>query len=471
MQVKNLSFEIDEDKPFENDQLSRRNSAENLTHLIKTIEQPFVLALDSPWGSGKTTFIKMFAQHLQLQGVPTLYFNSWEVDYSDDPLISFIGEIQSSLEVSKIDPSKKKKLAGYVKKAKKLGGTIIKESIPLALKIGTAGALDLDKFTEKAFADFAEKVAREKIDGYQTYKRTLEDFKENLGNFASEISKSGDQHCPLVFFIDELDRCRPNFAVELLERLKHLFSAPGIVFVLAIDKAQISNSIKCLFGNDINTDGYLRRFVDLTYQLPIAGLDEFCNFLYQKFEFWKFFEQRNANFQDREIEYKQLTETFTSVANIFKLSARVVEQCIAQINIIVRTTPFEESIYPIFLGFLISYRVFNEERYVAYCKGEIQPREVINELKGLDGGYEFLVSEQYGKLLEAFIASAFLDAKEIKELIDFYKGSEYANNLNEDETQAAVSIMKHLATFISFRYNRIIEEIVKKIEMSHRFQF
>ena len=52
----------------------------------------------------------------------------------------------------------------------------------------------------------------------------------------------------LVFLIDELDRCRPTYAVETIEKIKHLFSVPGIIWVLVMNKEQIESSIQKVYG-------------------------------------------------------------------------------------------------------------------------------------------------------------------------------------------------------------------------------
>src|SRR6185312_12002549 len=94
----------------------------------------------------------------------------------------------------------------------------------------------------------------------------------------------------IVFIIDELDRCRPNYAVEVLEQIKHFFSVKGIVFVLSIDKVQLGNAVRGFYGSDrINADEYLRRFIDLEYTMPEPDTKVFCEYLYDYFEFRSFF--------------------------------------------------------------------------------------------------------------------------------------------------------------------------------------
>ena len=108
-------LEIVKSNPFINDKLARFECAENLTNLIQATSEPFVLSINSPWGNGKTTFIKMWAQYLTNRGHPCVYFNAWENDFSDDPLISFISEIEHYIEEQAFPDSRAKKTKGFKK--------------------------------------------------------------------------------------------------------------------------------------------------------------------------------------------------------------------------------------------------------------------------------------------------------------------------------------------------------------------
>ncbi len=84
---------------------------------------------------------------------------------------------------------------------------------------------------------------------------------------AASLSEMNENR-PLMVMIDELDRCRPSYAVELLKVAKHLFSVDRIVFVLAVNCDQFAHSVKALYGNDFDAEGYLRRFFDVDFKLP-----------------------------------------------------------------------------------------------------------------------------------------------------------------------------------------------------------
>ncbi len=105
----------------------------------------------------------------------------------------------------------------------------------------------------------------------------LEDFKKQL----TEIVADPKNEKPVVFIIDELDRCNPKFAVKLLERLKHLFEVPNIIFVLGLNTEQLQYAVQGFYGSAyINGNEYLKRFFDVELSLPTPKLDVYCKSLF-----------------------------------------------------------------------------------------------------------------------------------------------------------------------------------------------
>ena len=115
---------------------------------------------------------------------------------------------------------------------------IVKNSAVAGVRLVTSGVLDLDPLVDKGdmLANYAESLA------------LIKKFKTNLKDFANELKEQ--KNCPVVVVIDELDRCRPLYAIELLEVAKHLFSVENIVFVLAINLRELGHSIKAVYGSD-----------------------------------------------------------------------------------------------------------------------------------------------------------------------------------------------------------------------------
>src|SRR5262249_46073278 len=114
---------------------------------------------------------------------------------------------------------------------------------------------DLQDATEAAI----EHRIGDALDKYNSERKSLEAFTEALKSFADQVRapKCSLHRPPVVFFVDELDRCRPDYAVEFLEVAKHLFSVEGMVFVLAINAAQLANAIRSLYGEKFDAERYL----------------------------------------------------------------------------------------------------------------------------------------------------------------------------------------------------------------------
>jgi hypothetical protein len=132
--------------PFENDRLNREPFVKAITDLLKVIREPFVVALNAPWGSGKTTTLRMLEPNLEAAGVTTVSFNAWEVDDATDPLVPLVATLHDQLLRIKgygptIDQAKLDRL-------KTLGSTIAKHGTIAAVKIATAGLLDLGSAAE-----------------------------------------------------------------------------------------------------------------------------------------------------------------------------------------------------------------------------------------------------------------------------------------------------------------------------------
>lgn len=253
-------------KSFDDDIYNRKVIAENLTKIIEVQEEPIVISLDSEWGTGKTTFVTMWKDLLDndeeySSKFNTLYFNAWENDYITDPLLALVSEIEA--EIKREDSKFKKNF----NKVKEVILPMAKLVTKVGVKVGTAGVLDLDKvnlgdYTEDTIMDLASKLGEFSIKEIVASKSIRTKFKEVMSEYQKENCKK------IIFFIDELDRCRPTFAIELLEVIKHLFNIDNCIFIISIDKEQLSHSVSTIYGQNMDTIGYLRRFFDLDYRLP-----------------------------------------------------------------------------------------------------------------------------------------------------------------------------------------------------------
>lgn len=298
--IKSRSQELDipEGNPFENDKLDRSQFSNILTDVVSFYGQSgCVLALGGEWGSGKTTFVKMWRQDLKNKEFKTLYFNAWASDYTEDPLIALIAELS---ELSADNGTINKIAAGAVRIVTTVLTTVLKGTLKK-----TTG-IDTDAMSNAI--DETIDIGKKYLDKFEEQKTTLEEFKENLRTYIAD--NAGEK--PVVFFIDELDRCNPHYAVAVLERIKHLFEIPNIVFVLAVNKKELSNAIQGYYGSSkIDSDEYLRRFIDIDFVLPKPKLDAYFDFLYEEYGFDDFF---NNETRQQEFGRKDEPGAFKTVA-------------------------------------------------------------------------------------------------------------------------------------------------------------
>lgn len=101
---------------------------------------------------------------------------------------------------------------------------------------------------------------------FQLYQKRDELFKELKGLLHK---LTGDIDKPVLIIIDELDRCKPDYAIEFLETIKHFFDIKGLIFVIGVDKGQLSSSAKALFGQELEFDEYYRKFAHRNVNLPV----------------------------------------------------------------------------------------------------------------------------------------------------------------------------------------------------------
>ena len=254
IRIQPQEIEVPEDDPFKYDLLDRKEPVEILTHLVGSIEGPCVLAVDAAWGTGKTTFLRIWAQYLRNEGFPVIEFNAWETDFTGDPFVALSSELNDGLREYTDEP-----LSEKITAAQEAAKEVIQRAIPGIIRVLTAGILDVSSLTEKEIGQFLASYAKERLASYQEARKSVQHFRTVLQDMASTLSESS-QNRPLVVVIDELDRCRPSYAVELLEVAKHLFSVDHIVFVLAINRSELAHSIRSLYGSNFDGDGYLRRF-------------------------------------------------------------------------------------------------------------------------------------------------------------------------------------------------------------------
>lgn len=255
---------------IEKDVLRRNSKLVMLATLISNIDENVIISLDGKWGSGKTFFIKQFQYLIEnsdelenLNGINykavfeklkrenvVVYYNAWENDDHEKPIESLIYNILNEY------PEQKNQLVDFTE-FKKLLKSFCKD----ILKSVSGGLFDIENFDKiNSFGDLAESIT------------TAEEKKKRFNQLIDNILIDNQR---LILIIDELDRCRPTFAVNMLETIKHFYNNEKITVILSTNNLELSNTIKNFYGNDFNGYGYLNKFYDTIINLEVSDVKSY----------------------------------------------------------------------------------------------------------------------------------------------------------------------------------------------------
>lgn len=261
------------EQPFARDRLDRKKAAEFLTEYLigrhrvagsVPGNESFVLNVNAEWGLGKTYFLTEWAKMLRSAGHPVVYFDAWENDYASNPFVGFMAEIERQLTKG-LD--RKQKVTQLAKTVISKGARVIKASAPtVALSVvknftGLDGK-ELLETAKNATPDIVSAVKRDLEKENKDLRNAIQAFKEAFATFASIAQEEKSFTLPVFLMVDELDRCRPSYAIELLEHIKHIFRIPNVYTIVATDSQQLAHSIKAIYGAEFDSRKYLRRFFD-----------------------------------------------------------------------------------------------------------------------------------------------------------------------------------------------------------------
>lgn len=362
------------DIAWKDDLLNRKSEGEYLSnYLIKRYENnkksSFVLNINSEWGFGKTYFLSNLSKKLKAEEYPVIYFDAWKNDYTNQPLLAFISELNTSLTPYFNGTTKAKSLLADTMNiskrillpilSKKLTGLAIEEIEDLL-------DTNINSEIKEGISSVVSKVAEMALTEHKNTQQSIELFKDKMLKLLKHIDKSmPSKNLPMFIFIDELDRCRPNYAIELLENIKHIFDIPGIIFVVATDSKQLAHSINAVYGDNFSSERYLKRFFNQEYSLITPNNYAYANYLFESYNladnkrlFSPLDEQQNPN--------KNINiEIFSLYASFFKLSLRDQEQIVIVLSAIELTWQGNKSIH---LGYLLFLIILKQKSNILFHK-------------------------------------------------------------------------------------------------------
>lgn len=376
---------------IEKDYLGRNKKLDKLITILNSLNSNVVISIDGNWGTGKTIFVKQL-ELINKKGdlnalnedsvkkfkddYSVFYYNAWENDMHDSPLLSLIYNLINNY------PKEKSQTAN--------GKVQLPFNLRELLKSISGNLIDPDKVI--SFEDITKEIF------------TTEEKRNALNQLLKNIIPKDRK---LLFIVDELDRCKPSFAVNLLETLKHFFNNDSIVFIISTNNEQLSYTINNYYGNNFDGYNYLNKFYDLIIELEEIDAEKYLSKLFninKTSQFWNY--------------------SLFGVIDYFKFNMREINRILSDYDLL--GTYFQTSFGGIYEEDIIAKHVF-----LPYCLG--------------------LKIHNRNKL------SLFLNGKGLKELLDFVIQEEKITRIVEREISRTnnqeENDKENIEKFVTRRYN------------------
>jgi hypothetical protein len=213
---------------------------------------PLSVSIDSPWGTGKSSMLSMWTNFLaespKYTRYKVVYYNAWQNNYFNDAFRPLTYELQGIDDGAQMETFRKCSI-----------------EMAQAMEEGDSSILRLMSNSSSGAGYF---------EGFRK-------INQASAAFAKALEKLIPANGKLLVFVDELDRCRPEFAVATLELIRHYMSVPGVVFIFTSDLTQLTHLIRNIYGYDTDAWGYLRRFFTISFRMPMPEIGKYVdNLLY-----------------------------------------------------------------------------------------------------------------------------------------------------------------------------------------------
>lgn len=224
------------------DILNRQDYVDHIKDILYTLsknKKNCSFALDGEWGSGKSFVLNMLEDQIK-DDYLVIRYNAWENDFYEEPLIAILytfanklNELQKASNIAK--GLTKELLSKIANNFLSIVGQITKT------KIG----IDVVELGRKGLKKAKEIANKEKIDISFNQNANLQVIIKQIISALRELAENS----PIVVLVDELDRCLPEYAIKVLERLHHVFNGvKNLQVILSIDKAQLSNAVAKIYN-------------------------------------------------------------------------------------------------------------------------------------------------------------------------------------------------------------------------------
>lgn len=449
------------------DEFTREPIAEKIIKLLDSNIDVSPLIIDGKWGTGKTEFcfkLKNLIEANNTNDYKVGYVNAFQADHANEPLLTLIAEVAGFY--GEDDDKRKSFIKNAIPYLRLVSGISIKAIASLAFgKYAADMSDDLQKgmeAIEEGSDSFIDQSLESMIKDQVEAEKNLSTLKEALKDIAS-IN-------PVILLIDELDRCRPDFAVMMLETIKHVFDVENVQIILITNAEQLKATIKHSYGSETNSHDYLYKFFKYQINLPTSTKDTEGRSVENNVTYFKATVQASKvipqDFKDNQFIYE--IPTFLDVG---KLSLRNIEQIVRCIETLIifenedrSKEPIPEQIIMVLLSFTYMTK---KELLEEITKGEIHISDFGSFFKykyiDLPNNIESLPDNHLGffinLLFKKFLNTNIITINHISAIVQQRMISEAFNHLhiqNEIENSKYISNSSYLYDYIDHTINNLL---------------
>ena len=349
----------------------------------------FPMLVDGNWGTGKTVFCRRLENYINnhcycssdnQKHFQTIYIDAFENDHTDNPLFVLLSKIIECLnkqnntdKIQEITNNAGKVLWSFAKSIAKAGGLGIVEAIVTSL------IAELPKEEE-----FSKNILNESIKniGSITQQRIEQLFQndeaksESIALLKQSLSDYAEEN-PLVIFVDELDRCKPAFAMDMLEVIKHIFDIPNVKFIIFTFERQLEEAIKHRYGPHIDSQRYLDKFIRFRVQLPSQTYQS-GEFVFNTYRYLEEFMKQTPLISEHSQIKPILSDFLRFMISFHNISLRMAEMIIRYCNLYLRLKGRDsmDLDLEILLFYTIILYVINPELCMKIVNRKAAPQEI-----------------------------------------------------------------------------------------------
>lgn len=419
---------------LEEDKLNRAQILNKLFKIFNNFsdlnDKGLTLILNGKYGSGKSTVFDFLEERCSSATLKDSYnvlrYDAWKNNIFDNPIIPILYKI-SELQTTENN------LIEYAQNIiKNIPGFVVQQFLQR-----NAG-INIECF----------KKQRDIFEEIKTYNNSIQDFR-NLLKTECKTKK-------IIFLVDELDRCLPEYQIKVLESLYHFLDIPNLIVLIAIDRTLLDDSVKKVFGNELDTYAYLAKFVDYQIELPMEETYYYINQLHK------------ANYDKKD----GVIKTISGMLKCIDLPIRECQKIIDELNLICSSENYSMFWCPIIITFLLICKYNNNSLFKKHIK-QRKSRYHVRNIVFKDSKYMRFVKDISGARIETVLnylkednigKFALVNLISLFDSLKLLNKNEIVDYISKNEE---VSLIEHIQNISSedIVYTQIQNEIIEKIKV------